>query len=365
MTITKRKITHREQNFSLPARGISLSRQRTPFTPVSIRRALKLFLVGLLSLGVWNACQESSVECLSERQCGPQLTCVAARCVGPEIDGDAFTLYVEEIHNRLVTECGICHGAYEGPPLTEEDLARARQGSEENTDPYRLPKLGVVPGDSGWRIYLNNLTPARLSASYDDTLQYLNLQAPEKSLLFAFGRGDVAISSTTLHPKLYPSEEEIAQVLSQDEPATEGESDPETDAGGAPLQELETQAPIGYLRLVNWSKLYHGISPEAIEYNLEIYNNGPKPFIISGCSCHGGGDPLNARERIPQGGFAFKLNPEEASDLALLSGLINLQDPPASALFRFFDQELDHNAAIPPINDQYIEAVTEWIQTLK
>ena len=62
----------------------------------------------------------------------------------------------------------------------------------------------------------------------------------------------------------------------------------------------------------------------------------------------------------------MNFDPERPEELAPLTGLINRQDPPNSALFRFFDRDFDHQADIPAgLSDEYVEAVTTWIASLQ
>lgn len=291
----------------------------------------------LLTLIFLYACQEASVSCLSDLQCNEESVCVAGQCVGAELeDRDPELYYAEEMHYRLVAECGICHAAtavsQPAPPADEmEDMER---------DPYKLPKYTTQLGDSGWRIYINDLTPERLKASYLETMQYINLNAPEDSLLFAFGRGEVGMSEFQAHPKLYTTRAELE----------EGQ-----------------KAPVGYERLLNWARLPH-LNSELIKYNLQNYLDGPQMIIEQRCGgCHDDGMEPFGDALFIQGGFEFKLAPSTLADLAPLTALINLEQPEKSALIRLYIGEYDHIENV--VDEEGLEPLKEeiipWIEGLK
>ena len=291
------------------------------------------------------SCQEASVSCLSEQECDLEQTCVAGQCLGAELeDRDPFTYYKEEMHYRLTAECGICHAAAdqsEMPPVVTPQM------EDNNKDPYRLPTYTAAPGDSGWRIFIDDLNEEKFLASYLDTMQYINITAPEESLLFAFGRGEVGISQEAKHPKLYTTRQELDEL-------NQGET-------------LYKTAPIGYERLVNWARLSH-IHPDVIRYNLEEYLELALPALSGRCGgCHNGSPTLKPDERIPRGGFAYLLEATDPADLAPLSGLINLDEPAQSAIIRLFIGEYDHPNI--PMNLEALapfeEALIPWIESLR
>jgi hypothetical protein len=315
-----------------------------------------------LSLGLTSAlcfsCQDASVSCLSDRQCDVESTCVSGQCVGAElIDQDPFKYYTEEMHYRLVSDCGICHAA-----AVESEPAPTPSGmmEDENKDPYKLPIYSTDLGDSGWRIYIDDLNEQRLLVSYLDTMQYINLNAPEESLLFAFGRGEVGISQFARHPKLYTTRDELAVMgeMGEDDGVDEDISDQN--------MILYQTAPIGYERLVNWARLPHG-NPQIIRYNLAAYLDGPQTQVAQFCGgCHNG-DPILLDESVlPSGGFAFQKDPVDEADLAPLTGLINLSDPKGSSLIRLLVGEFDHPAIIEEARLLPLEEVViPWIESLQ
>lgn len=287
------------------------------------------------------------MDCLSQFDCDSATTCVAGRCVGTSVGGNAFDIYVQEIHPRLVSECGICHAAAEesqptplGDPQEDELL------SFESDNPFGLPTYSTRLGDSGWRIYIDKLTPERLRASYEDTLQYLNFQAPEQSLLFAYGRGDVGVSQNLPHPKLYPTAEELNQTN---------------------VTSLTDTNYVGYQRLLNWVRLTH-LSPVAITYtqdDLEYYRNTFRNVFGPSCIvCHSG-DPTNTVNKPRDGGIAFFSDPMVPSDLSALTALINPESPAESALIRLIYGELDHIDLSIGNTEDYEATALEWIERLR
>ena len=80
------------------------------------------------------------MECLSQLECDQSTTCVAGRCVGAEVQGDAFDLYTKEMHARLVSECGVCHAASEeSEPVQVRMSGEDAMRSFESDDPFGLP----------------------------------------------------------------------------------------------------------------------------------------------------------------------------------------------------------------------------------
>ena len=341
--------------------------RHTPHRLYNLRSDLVCALLSMLlvSLGVLS-CQESSVSCLSDRQCDSESVCVAGQCLGAELqDRDPYDYYREEMHFRLAAECGICHAASEEsvlpPPVSSED-------EDQNIDPYKLPTYTAAAGDSGWRIFIDDLTEETLRASYLDTMQYINLTSPEESLLFAFGRGDVGISQSARHPKLYTTRAERDALLT---PSPLDDSAPDNEEEESMKGSELTSAPIGYERLVNWARLPHS-DPALITYNLEAYRNGPQQALGLCSGCHSGDPILSAvvseDEFIPRGGFAFKVMADDPADLAPLTALINLDDPANSALIRLYIGEYDHtnNALSDESNlDSLREALVPWIEQMR
>ena len=315
----------------------ALHQRATLSLALSVTSSLALILV--LS---FTACQEASLDCLSKSECDAETTCVAGRCVGVEVEGDPLELYANEMHPRLVSECGVCHAAAEEsvmPPVGSD--AEDQEHSIESDDPFGVPTYSATLGDSGWRIYIDNLTPERIRASYRDTLQYINKSDPAQSLLFAFGRGEMGVSRYLAHPKLYPTQEEL----------------------DAPPENVEGADYVGYQRLITWAQLNHAPEDEMISYDLEFYQQEVSNVLGVCASCHDGDPTKSASSEKAQGGFAFNNNPESAQDLAPLSALINVEDPPQSALIRVSYGEFDHIEY--PVNEQFIETVLAWIETLR
>ena len=159
-------------------------------------------LLHAITLGcVWGVlgCQTEPIECVSDSACGTGRLCVNARCVGPTVEGEAYEVYTSELHLRLAAQCGICHGvtgvglsSQAQEPLMNADVNDLATPAEDDPsggfDPFALPTLPVGLGDSAWRIYMDRLTQGRLRASYEDTAQFLNQDAPDESLLLAYGR---------------------------------------------------------------------------------------------------------------------------------------------------------------------------------
>ena len=294
----------------------------------------------------FTACQEASLDCLSKSECDAETTCVAGRCVGVEVEGDPLELYTNEMHPRLVSECGVCHAAAEEsvmPPVG--DATEDQEHSVESDDPFGVPTYSATLGDSGWRIYIDNLTPERIRASYRDTLQYINKSAPAQSLLFAFGRGEMGVSRYLAHPKLYPTQEEL----------------------DAPPENVEGADYVGYQRLIRWAQLNHAPEDEMISYNLEFYQQEVSRSLGVCASCHAGDPTKSALSQGAQGGFAFNNNPESIQDLAPLTALINKETPSQSALIRLIYGEFDHidmtsNPSFP--TEEFVEAMLNWIETL-
>ncbi|MBM4290111.1 MAG: hypothetical protein FJ138_00590, partial [Deltaproteobacteria bacterium] len=108
---------------------------------------------------------------------------------------DPYLLYRAELHNRLVADCGVCHGVRgQGSSAGRyEPVADTEEGAQRPLDVLDLPAMPVALGDSAWRIYLDDLTDERLIASYQDTAEFINLDDPARSLLLAYARGEMNV----------------------------------------------------------------------------------------------------------------------------------------------------------------------------
>lgn len=146
-----------------------------------------LIVVGVA--GLW-AC-ESNNECVTPKGCGPEMLCVANRCVGSEVEGDTWTLYLEEFRLRLDTDCGICHFA----------------GANE---------AGVERGDGSWRLHSGaRLSLEQIEASYLDVREFLAPGDPQLTAFVAYARG---LSNVELegefrpHPTIWGSKENLSYL---------------------------------------------------------------------------------------------------------------------------------------------------------
>lgn len=319
------------------------------------RLGVALLCVTSLNLAILSSCQEASMECLSRAECDDLTTCVAGQCLSAELKESAtesaFQLYVKEMHPRLVTDCGVCHAAAAESvaPSTPEGGDDAMH-SIDSDDPFGVPTYSAAQGDSGWRIYIDDPTPAQLLDSYRDTVQYLNPQSPSESLLFAFGRGEMNVSLNLAHPKLYPNDEELE----------------------APAEAIEGADYVGYQRLINWAQLDHAPEGRLISYDLDAFNELFKSSVALCGGCHGG-DPIRTAESPgAQGGFAFVAAPTSPEELYPLTALINFDDPSNSSLIRVLYGEFDHINLSRPDNpnqaesfEKYGTAAVEWIESLR
>lgn len=283
------------------------------------------------------------MECISQFECGAQLTCVAGQCVGPQVEGESYALYKSEVHNRLVSECGVCHAAaaQSEQPVTPIDENEDAKHTAEIDDPFGLPTYTAALGDSGWRIYINDTpTEEQLLASYRDTLQYINLEKPEQSLLFVYGRGDAGVSVALEHPKLYPTAEELTQ-----------------DEGGESPFGVDY---VGYQRLISWAALPHS-DPSAVVYDLDLYKEYADN-MTSSCYCHTmNEDEEFSRAKLYKGGFGVKWDAKTPGDLSPVTALLNLEDPPSSAFVRFAYGEFDHYNIRVNLTPEKEAKVIEWI----
>ena len=80
------------------------------------------------------------------------------------------------------------------------------------------------------------------------------------------------------------------------------------------------------------------------------------------CSCHNLPTGEFSGESLSQGGFGVKLNAETSSDLSPITALLNLEDPPSSALVRFSYGEFDHFSL--DLGDEVEATLIEWISRI-
>jgi hypothetical protein len=381
---------------------------------------LKVYLtISLLTLALScfsYACLDSVVSCTSDGACDPGLVCVKTQCVDENVEGESYTIYTQEMHLRLVSQCGICHGIKgKGPslptPEEEEEQIRIMQAEmqmdtimlEETqdiqdpcapfTDPLEIPKLPVILGDSGWRIYLDDLNEERLKASYQDTMQYINIDDPENSLLFAYGRGEIYITEDRLHPRVYPKKliptaEDMMNDMMMGEmnPSDECIEEPSVDptmnlesedvmnGGMEALQNREgdqdmevkptlSKAQVIYQRLVNWSALQHKYFAGTGQFNIQVYQTNVMEVIDRVCGgCH--------RMPAPQiyASFEYEVKAMSSAGIASLAPLINPKNPSQSALIRMAFGGYEHQKLLSPTTDEnlkYSESILTWIELLK
>lgn len=365
------------------------------------------------------ACLDSVVSCTSDGACDPGLVCVKTQCVDETVEGESYTVYAQEMHLRLVSQCGICHGIKgKGPslptPEEEEELRNMQADMQMDTmmveetqeiqdpcapftDPLEIPKLPVILGDSGWRIYLNDLNEERLKASYQDTMQYINIDDPENSLLFAYGRGEIYITEDRLHPRVYPkkliptAEDMMNNMIREMNPSEMNPSDecieePSIDStmtlesgdamnGGMEVgqdqdddqdQEVKptlSKAQVTYQRLVNWSALQHKYFAGTGQFNIEVYQKNVMEVIDRVCGgCH--------RMPAPQiyASFEYEVKAMTSTGIASLAPLINPNNPSQSALIRMAFGDYEHQKLLSPMTDEnlkYSESILTWIELLK
>ena len=239
-----------------------------------------------------------------------------------------------------------------------------------NLEPLYIPKLPVTLGDSGWRIFLDDLSEERLRASYEDTMQYINVEKPEDSLLLAYGRGEIYITGVyggkkgRLHPRVYPSALGDACTLEALPMANINETDMNlmgTDMGMEDTMEEKalSKSEIVYQRMSSWAALSHKYFTGIGLFNLEVYQNNAQALIEGSCFCHGKETEGTAIEPS----FEFMRGSlEEASGVASLAPLINPNQPEKSALIRMAFEEYEH----PPIGalPDYEQAMLSWIEKL-
>lgn len=348
---------------------------------LSLRAPLGRFfmLIGALSLGggvTWSC--EEPVECLIDSSCEEGLVCVNTQCVGTELEvnAESWKLYKEEMHNRLAADCGICHGVRGAlPPAVYGQEPVNPEEAPEKVSVRDLIKLPVQSGDSGWRIYLDNLTDERLFASYLDTLQFVNKDAPERSLLLAFGRGEIKVNGSENadqiipHPKVYDvpivgDPEPPNCTLAFKEVEREQPKAPADPAQDPPLPP-PSPSQVSHQRLQAWAGLDHSQYGGAWPYTLDSYRAHVEPLVQEYCkACHGAKDDLEANESI-RGGFCFPVEANSKADINLWASMINVNDPGASALLHFLNGDFDHakytKNNYEEIRDALEPAIQKWI----
>ena len=377
--------------------------------------ALFTVLISLSALSSWGC--EEPVECLIDSACEEGLVCVNTRCVGTGLDvnAESWALYQSEIHNRLAADCGICHGVRgEGTPVTYGQTPLDPEDVPPKLSAKDLIPLPVQTGDSGWRIYLDNLTQERLFASYLDSLQFINQHAPERSLLLAFGRGELMVngseSQDTIipHPKVY----DIPQVGEPEPPGcTLAFADVEREAPLSPADPNQdpplpppTPSQVSHQRILGWAGLDHSEYGGTWPFTLASYRAHVEEPINSFCGgCHGMEDiPAKVQEieeklaedlqdpdnmktpeeleeaaaeqiealkqsaQTKRGGFCFPKESKAKADVQIWASMINISNPSASALVHFLNGDFDHakyvNSNGYESNKEKLEsAIIKWI----
>ena len=327
---------------------------------------MSLSLGGLfLSLTLFSACDEdSSTECFSDSACPPTFLCVNTRCVDSVIEPkDPYLLYKDEFHNRLASQCGICHTAASSPispsqpESSQEEQNRGGMMDIGEVDPFSLPPLSVQNGDSGWRLHVNQPTEEQLRQSYKDTLQYINFANPDQSLLLQYGKGDIKINKRDPHPQVYT--DKLNQVGSSE------------DQGGMMNDENSLIDPkllqdVSFARTLAWARTLNAptlLSVEEFTNPLPTldFNKSPQSIIVSTCNaCH--------NENLQEGGFFFEALVEDAEDLYPFLPLMNFDNPSQSALLLMALGEYDHPPIIDADTDQregYRYVLQAWIELVR
>lgn len=369
-------------------------------TPLSIKGALRTLSV-LSALSVLS-CGEGGVECVSDSACDEGLVCVSARCVGPTLapNAESWAVYRDEMHLRLAADCGVCHGVrgeglsagrFDPTNLDPNLLGGVGEVDQDpNQDPIALvdpnapPRdskalvaLPVAPGDSGWRIYLDNLTEERLWASYLDTLQFINPTDPTRSLLLSYARGELALNTGSpsagaaeAHPVVYPVHNETPQVSCSapfDGLAPLNFRDPLTpDATPLPPP---SPAQVSHERLLSWAALDHSARGGLWRLSLTGYQTHMKELLsrkCGGCHVSEASEPrLEGRDAVVSGGFCFKEEPVSEADLSVWSPMIHVSAPDQSALVGFLNGEFDHPSYTLTPEDRAAlnDALLRWLNT--
>ena len=327
---------------------------------------ISLSLAGLLlSLILFSACNEdSSTECFSDSACPPTFLCVNTRCVDSVIESkDPYTLYKDEFHNRLASQCGICHSAILSPQVPSQSESNSEELNRNNmmdigeVDPFSLPPLSVQNGDSGWRLHINQPTEEQLRQSYEDTLQYINFANPDQSLLLLYGKGEIKINKNDPHPQVY--EDKLNQI------------DPSDSQGGMMNEENLLIDPkllqdVSFARTLAWTRTLNAptlLSVEEFTNPLPTldFNKSPQSLLASTCNgCH--------NETLQEGGFFFSALVEDAEDLYPFLPLMNFDNPSQSALLLMALGQYDHPPIINADTDQkegYRYVLQAWIEIVR
>lgn len=340
---------------------------------------LSLCFVGIMTC---SACEEP-VECLIDSSCQEGLVCVNTVCVGTEIspNSESWTMYKEEIHNRLAADCGICHGVRgELPPVTYGQEPVDPQEGPQKVSVRDLIQLPVQTGDSGWRIYLDNLTEERLFDSYLDTLQFINQDAPERSMLLGYGRGEININGLipgenkddfipVPHPKVY----DIPQVgepvasnctLAYAEIERENPQSPADPNQDPPLPPPNV-GQVSHQRLLGWAKLDHSTYKGVWPYTLKSYQAQLEPVINASCACHKAANDIGPNQN-KQGGFCFPTEAQTEAEIHIWASMINVSDPDSSAILHFLNGDFDHKYQILGSYEDQLpklkKAILNWIE---
>lgn len=270
------------------------------------------YLILLAGLSALWACDANN-ECVTPQGCGPEMLCVANACVGTEVEGDTWTLYLEEFRIRLDADCGICH------------FAGANDAQVER-------------GDGAWRLHSGtNLSQAQIEASYLDMQDFLAPGDPQLTSLVAYGRGLINVEfdadgTIQPHPAIWGSKENL-----------------------------------GYVRTLNWLALFPDATPPAEEPpgppmiadpggGFEGYQEGIHDLLAVGCGCHviGGGREW---EIAAAGAEGEDLQTSfDATQPFVVAG-----DPDGSDLLAWARGELGAHPKIWTPEDDGHVATAEWI----
>ena len=271
---------------------------------------------GLIALGIaaTPGC-ESNNQCVTPQGCGPEQLCVAHECVGTEVEGDRWALYLEEFRVRLDADCGVCHFAGANDADVETD-------------------------DGSWRLHSGaSLSLAQIEDSYLDVQDFLAPGDPQLSPLVAYGRGLINVEfdaggTIQPHPAIWGSKENL-----------------------------------GYVRVLNWLAQFPDATPPADPPpdppmvadpggGLDGYQEGVHDLLAFTCAgCHGLGGPQ-----------AWQIAPSMAAPDAVLASyeatirFVTPGDPEGSDLLKWARAELGAHPPIWTAADAGHVAVGEWIR---
>ena len=258
---------------------------------------------------------EANNQCVTPLGCGPQQLCVANECVGTEVEGDRWALYLKEFRVRLDADCGICHFA----------------GAND---------ADVTPDDGSWRLHSGtDLSLAQIEASYLDVEDFLVPGDPQLSPLVAYGRGLIDVEfdaggTIQPHPAIWGSKENL-----------------------------------GYVRVLNWLAQFPDATPPADEPpgppmvadpggGIDGYRDGVHDLLAFTCAgCHGLG-----------GAQEWQLAPAMADPAAVDASyeativFTTPGDPDGSELLGWARGELGAHPPIWTADKPEHGAVSEWIR---